>query len=144
MYSIQGAKLTVLTGRVFGLSNRNLRESVGCLVVWLLVQSLKAPITTLVRTYIEDRTDIFLHAIRPPPSILNSYPVDSIQCVKLTVSAGGTASCRIGTCGSLWGTWLVGRSFSHSRPVTQVGCTRRSLVRTYIDDVRTDTILYAI
>ena len=77
--SIQRVKLTVLSARLCVLSYRYLRESVGCLVVWLLVQSLKAPITTLVRTYIEVRTDTFLHAIRPPPSNLHSYPVDSIQ-----------------------------------------------------------------
>ena len=54
------------------------------------------------------------------------------------VSAGGSSLCRIGTCGSRWGTWMVERSFSHSsRP-------RRSHVRTYIEYIKTDTILHAI
>ena len=50
----------------------------------------------------------------------------------------GSAVCGTETCGSQWGAWLLGCSISRlSRP-------RRSLVRSYIEDTKTDTILYAI
>ena len=42
----------------------------------------------LVQTYIEDiKPHTSVYTIRPPPFNLHSYPVDSIQCVLLTVSA---------------------------------------------------------
>ena len=50
----------------------------------------------------------------------------------------GSAVCRTGTSGSQWGACLFGCSFSGlSRP-------RRSLVRSCIEDIKTDTIPYAI
>ena len=66
----------------------------GVLGCWTFVQSLKSSHSSctrrsLVRTYIDDiKTDTILYAIRPPPPNLHSYPVDSIQGVKLTVLGG--------------------------------------------------------
>ena len=66
----------------------------GILGCWTFVQSLKSIHSncrrrSFVRTFVDDiKTDTILYAIRPPPSNLHSYPVDSIQSVKLTVLAG--------------------------------------------------------
>ena len=62
-------------------------------VTWLFVHlfshSSRAT-QSLFRTYIEDiKTHTHLYAIHPPPSNLHSYPMDSIHCVKLIISAGG-------------------------------------------------------
>ena len=127
-----------MAGRVSGLSYRNLQESVGCLVVWLLLQSLKSPTATLVRIFIEDKTTM-LHAIRPPPSNLHSFPVNSelnspsrpawqhLVVSELAVVSG----------------YLVVWTFVQSLTSNRSSCTRRSIVCTN-KDIKTDTILYAI
>ena len=128
-----------MDGRVSGLSYRNLRESVGCLVVWLLDQSLKSPTAILVRSYIGDiKTDSILFAIRQPPFNLHSSLWIAYSELSSPFWLAGSVVCGTRMCGSQGGACLFGCSISRlSRP-------RRSLVRSYIEETKTDTILYAI
>ena len=128
-----------MAGSVSGLWYRKLRDSAGCLVVWLLDQSPESPTTTLVHSYIEDvKTDTILYAIRPPPSNLHSSLWIAYSEFISPFWPAVSAVCGTGTCGSQCGAWLCGCSISRlSRP-------RRYLVRSYNENIKTDTILYAI
>ena len=115
----------------------------GSLVGWTFVQSPKSNHSrctrrSLVRTYIEDIKTLFC-----TPSdhhISTSIPTVWIAYSELSSPfwPAWSAVCSSETGGSQRSAWLFGCSFSRlSRP-------RRSLVSTYIEDIKTDTILYAI
>ena len=126
-----------------GLSYRNLRESVGCLVVWLLDQSLKSPRRSLVRSYIEDiKIDTILYAIRPLPSNLDSFLRIAYSELNSPFRPAGQhlVVSELAVVGGVLGCWTFVQSLMSSHS----SCARRSLVRTYIDDIKADTILYAI
>ena len=127
-----------MAGRVSALSTWTCGSQWGA---WLSIRSfsrLSRPRRSVVSTYIEDIKTILCtpsdHHL--PPSVPTLWIAYSELSSPFWPS--GSAVCRTGTGGSQYCAWLFVCSFS------RLSCPRRLLVCTYIHDIKTDTILYAI
>ena len=111
-------------------------ESLGCLVGCSFVQ-LRKTIASSQLYWRHKNTHLCTPSGHHLPT---SIPIIWIAYSELNSPSrsAGAVFCRIRTCCSGWANWLVGPLFNHS------GRARRLLVRTYIEDIKTHTTLYAI
>ena len=113
---------------------------------WLFGYSfsrLRRPRRSLVRSCIGDiKVDAILYAILPPPSNLHSSLWIAYSELNSPSRPAGQplVISELAVVGGILGCWTFVQSLKSSHS----SCTRRSLVRTNIGDIKTDTILYAI